>query len=179
VSYFIYRIIKTTKIRLGFILDALSVSFPTSILIALFGVLLDGSVTGTQTGVPWAIRYAGSVGLRHPVQMYEILILILVIVLVSILSKRGVKYKWPFGALGVWFLLLYTVPMFILEFFKDTHVYWISLRANQWILLAIFAESMGAFYVRCGGRERVRPLIHSIQTRFTKLVGGIYAKFSK
>jgi phosphatidylglycerol---prolipoprotein diacylglyceryl transferase len=170
---------KVKRIRLGYILDALSVSFPASIAIALFGVLLDGSVPGIRSTVPWAIRYVGSIGTRHPVQIYEILTLIVITLLISFISKRSLKEKWPFGALGVWFLLLFTVPMFILEFFKDTHVYWISLRANQWILLAIFAESMGAFYVRCGGRERVRPVIHSIQTRFTKLVGGIYAKFSK
>ncbi len=170
---------KVKKIRLGYLLDAVSSSFPTSIALALVGVLLDGSVPGTPASVVWAIRYAGAVGRRHPVQLYEIAALIVIIILVAMIQKKSIKEKWPFGAVGVWFLLLYTVPMFILEFFKDSHVYWVSLRANQWILLAMFAESMGAFYVRCGGREAVRPIINSIQTRFTKLVGGIYAKFSK
>lgn len=170
---------KAERIRLGYILDAIAHAFPIAIAIGLLGVLLDGSVAGTQTTVPWAIRYIGLMGLRHPVQVYEIITLGIVIWIVSLFQKRSVKEKWPFGAVGVWFMLLYTVPMFILEFFKDTHVYWISLRANQWILLAVFAESMGAFYVRCGGREKVRPIINSIQTRIKKLTGGIYAKFSK
>lgn len=170
---------KAKKIRLGFMLDALATSLPVSVSIGLFGVLLDGSVPGTLTNVRWGIHYAGTVGSRHPVQIYEILTLIIIFFLIVLLTHRGRKEKWPVGAIGVWFLLLFSAFMFILEFFKDTHVYWISLRANQWILLAMFAESMGAFYVRCGGRERVRPVIHAIQTRFTKLVGGIYAKFSK
>lgn len=170
---------KTKRIRLGYILDAIALAFPFSIVIALVGVMLDGSVAGTQSAVPWAIRYAGLTGLRHPVQVYEILTVCFVIWIVARLQKKSIKEKWPFGAVGVWFLILYTVPMFILEFFKDTHVYWISLRANQWILLAVFAESMGAFYVRCGGREAVRPIINSVQTKIKKLTGGIYAKFSK
>ncbi len=69
--------------------------------------------------------------------------------------------------------------MFLLEFLKDTRVYWISLSANQWILIAVFAEAMGAFYVRGGGREAVRPYINAIQTKVHAFVGGIYAKFSK
>lgn len=170
---------KAKRIRLGYILDAIAIAFPISIAVALLGVLLDGSVVGTHSSVPWAIRYVGVTGLRHPVQIYEIIALCVVIWAVIVLQKKSVKVKWPFGAVGVWFLLLYSVSMFILEFFKDTHVYWTSLRANQWILLAMFAESMGAFYVRCGGRETARPFINTIQTFVKKLTGGIYAKFSK
>lgn len=170
---------KIHKVRLGILLDAIAASFPISIAIGLLGVLLDGSVPGTPSTIAWGIRYVGVVGKRHPVQVYEVLALCLIYAILYVLQSRSKKYKWPYGAVGVWFFLLYASSMFILEFFADTQVYWISLRANQWILLALFAESMGAFYVRCGGRERVRPVIHSIQTRFTKLVGGIYAKFSK
>ncbi len=170
---------KVKRIRLGYILDAVAYAFPVAIIVGLTGAFFDGSVPGVLTNLPWAVRYSGETGLRHPVQIYEILILSIVIYLVFRLQQRGKKEKWPFGAVGVWFLLLYTVPMFILEFFKATHVYWISLRANQWILLAMFAESTGAFYVRCGGREATRPLFNNIQKKFAKLVGGIYAKFSK
>ena len=61
--------------------------------------------------------------------------------------------------------------MFPLEFAKESRVYW-TLSANQWILIALFAEALGAFYVRGGGRETIRPFINRIFTR----IGRIFKK---
>ena len=87
--------------------------------------------------------------------------------------------KLPYGIVGVRFFILYCVPMFVLEFLKDTRVYWVSLSANQWILIALFAEALGAFYVRGGGREAIRPIGYKIKKTVSNITGGLYAKFSK
>ncbi len=160
------------KVRLGHVLDAVALSFPSAIIVGLIGVFLDGSVPGKIVDLPWALRGVGLVGKRHPVQMYEIIIICILITVILKIQKRSTKEKWPYGVVGVWFFILYSFSMFILEFFKDTRVYWISLSANQWILIALFAEALGAFYVRGGGREAIRPLVYKIK-------GGIYAKLSK
>lgn len=170
---------RSLKVRLGHMLDAIAVSFPAAILLALIGVLFDGSVPGTHASLPWAVRIVGVTGTRHPVQAYEILALILIIILIAFISRKSKKDKRPYGVVGMWFFILYSLLMFLLEFFKDTHVYWISLRANQWVLIALFAESLGAFYVRGGGREATRPILVKVRSRITKVLGGIYAKFSK
>ena len=168
---------RATKVRLGHVLDAAANSFPVSILVGLIGVFLDGSVAGKITTLPWAIRTVGHVGRRHPVQLYEIIVLCVLIAILAKFHARSSKERWPYGMVGVWFFVLYSLSMFVLEFFKETRVYWVSLSANQWILIAIFAEALGAFYVRGGGRESLRPVGHKITASIKKGLGGIYAKF--
>jgi phosphatidylglycerol:prolipoprotein diacylglycerol transferase len=170
---------RASKVRLGHVLDAVALSFPAAILTGLIGVFLDGSVAGKIVDLPWALRFVGHAGRRHPVQVYEIIIICIIIGILYRLQLRSSKEKWPYGVVGVWFFILYSFSMFLLEFAKDTRVYWISLSANQWVLIAIFAEALGAFYVRGGGREAIRPLGHKIKTSISGVIGGIYAKFSK
>ncbi len=160
------------KVRLGYVLDAVGYAFGASFFVGVLGAFLDGSYVGALSNLPWAVRYVGHVGTRHPVQLYEAIAIVIILILLVFLTRRGRKNKWPYGLLGLWFFSLFAVFMFILEFLKDSRVYWGVLRANQWILIAIFAETIGAFYVRGGGREWVRPMVN-------KLLGGIHGKFSK
>lgn len=163
---------RTYKVRLGHVLDAVGLSFGWSYLIGLTGALLDGSYVGLPAAVPWAVRFVGHLGRRHPVEVYEMIAMVIILIVILVLSRRAAVQKWPYGVLGLWFFALFAIAEFGLEFFKDTHVYLSSLRANQWVLVALFAECCGAFYVRGGGRERIRPLIN-------KVIGGIHGKFSK
>lgn len=160
------------KVRLGHVLDAFGFAFGWSYLIGLVGAFLDGSYVGITSQLPWAVRYVGHLGRRHPVELYEVLIMIVILIVLIVLSRRATDRKWPYGLLGLWFFAMFAISEFMLEFFKDTTVYLGHLRANQWVLVALFAETMGAFYVRGGGREVVRPLIN-------KVLGGIHGKFSK
>lgn len=160
------------KVRLGYIIDAFGLAFGVSFIVGAVGTLLDGSYIGLETRVPWAVRYVGHVGMRHPVQVYEIIAVLGIVLVLYFLAKRAALKKWPYGLFGLWFFMMYTPIMFLLEFFKDTRVYLAHLRANQWVLVALFAETMGAFYVRGGGREAVRPFIN-------RIIGGIHGKFSK
>jgi prolipoprotein diacylglyceryltransferase len=160
-------------------LDAFALSFPGAFLLGLVGTFLDGTAVGKLSELPWALRVAGQVGRRHPIQLYESIIIIFIIIVLASIKKQSVQKKWPYGVVGVWFFMLYSTLMFVLEFFKESRVYWISLSANQWILIALFAEAVGAFYVRGGGREMMRPLVYKVTRGFTTVTGGIYAKFSK
>jgi phosphatidylglycerol:prolipoprotein diacylglycerol transferase len=166
------------KVRLGNVLDAFAIAFPSALLLGLVGSLLDGTIVGKMASLPWAVRYAGIVGMRHPVQIYEAIACVSIIIVVTVLERRSMKEKWPYGVVGVWFFFLYSTLMFLLEFMKDSRVYW-ALSANQWVLIALFAETLGAFYVRGGGREVLRPIPRKIKTGLMQVIGGIYAKFSK
>lgn len=160
------------KVRLGHVLDAFAPAYSLAAFVGVLGAFLDGTYVGTLAGIPWAIRYVGHVGLRHPVQLYEAIVLLLIFIALRFLGKKAKRVKWPYGLVGLWFFFIYTSSMFVLEFFKDTGVYLGHIRANQWVLVALWGETMGAFYVRGGGRERLRPFVHS-------LIGGIRGKFSK
>lgn len=167
------------KVRLGHVLDAFASSFPAALIIGLVGSFLGGVTVGRGANVPWATRVVGHIGRRHPVDLYEVIMLIGMILVLSYIEKRSAKEKWPYGVVGVWFFILYSLFMFVLEFFKESRVYWISLSANQWVLIALFAEALGAFYVRGGGRELVRPILVKLKTSPGSILGGIYAKLSK
>lgn len=167
---------RSYKVRMGYLLDALALTLPGAMLVGTIGSFLDGTAVGREAaGIPWAVRYVGHVGARHPVQLYEAIVLVFIIIIIAFLTKRASVRKWPYGVLGLWFFLLLSIAMFALEFTKVSRVYWGSVSANQWILLAIWCEALGAFYVRGGGREKVRPLWYSIRTHITKSLGGIYA----
>lgn len=161
---------RTYKVRVGHVLDAFGPAFGSAFLVGTIGAFLDGTYVGRITNLPWAVRFVGHLGSRHPVQLYEIVAMIGILIVMMILTRHGTLKKWPYGLLGLWFFAMMSTSMFILEFFKETRVYFHSLRANQWILVALFAETIGAFYVRGGGREAIRPLVNRLKT---------YAKFSK
>lgn len=165
------------KLRLAFISDALAFSLPSAFLIGQVGSLLDGTVIGKETNLPFTVRYAGHIGARHPVQIYIMLTLILIIALLLLLQKKAVKDSWSFGIMGIWFFLLYSLSMFVLEFLQESSVYFSYLSANQWVLIAVFAQTLGAFYVRGGGREYFRPKFRKVQTSVLQKLKGIYAKF--
>lgn len=166
----VVAICRSQKVRLGLVLDAYAVSFAPAMITGLIGAFLDGTIVGKIADFPWTLRVIGQVGRRHPLAIYEIIFLFFVIVFMSWYMRMSIKKKYPHGSIGVWFFLTYSIGMFILEFFNESQVYWLHLSANQWILIALFAESMGAFYVRGGGREKLRPLLNRFVQR-ARLLG--------
>ena len=164
------------KLRLAFISDALAFSLPSALLVGEIGSLLDGTVIGKATNLPFAVLYVGHLGSRHPVQIYAMVVLTAIISLLVLLQKKAEKDKWSYGLMGIWFFLLYSLSMFVLEFLQESSVYFSYLSANQWVLIAIFAQTLGAFYVRGGGREYFRPKFRSVQTFVLQKLKGAYAR---
>lgn len=170
---------RTQKVRLGLVLDAFALSFPAALLVGLVGGFLDGALVGHIANVPWAMRIAGEVGKRHPVALYGIILTIVLFWWIRWFATKSVRNKRPYGVVGVWFFLAFSMMFFVLEFFRESRVYWMSLSANQWVLVAIFAEAMGAFYVRGGAREWLRPVMVKMRSGIARRIGGLYAKLSK
>lgn len=167
------------KVRLGLVLDALALALPAALAVGEVGSFLDGSQVGKITALPWSVRYVGAIGRRHPVQLYELLVLLVIIGIMLYLRKRSLKKSWPYGLLGVWFFAIWSLAFFVLEFFKDSSVYWRSLSANQWVLIIFLGEALGAFYVRGGGRQVIRPLIMRSRGKIASILGEVYAKLSQ
>jgi len=167
------------KVRLGHVLDAASFAFPLSIIVGEAASFVDGLEVGKAAPVPWAIVYGSHPGTRHPVQLYEMIAVFFIALLMIRITAECMKKKVPYGIAGVWFFVLYSVTMFVLELFKESRVYWGSLTANQWVLIGIFAECMGVLYVRGGGRQAMRPVWHMIQSFIQKKGKQIYAAVSR
>jgi len=167
------------KIRVAHMLDAFATSFMWAYTIGLVGSFLDGSIIGIPASQAWAVPYVGHLGLRHPVQFYHFVAMLLIILVVSLIRRVSKKHTWADGTVAMWFFMIYAASAFGVEFFVEHTVYWGNLSANQWVLVGIFGQSLGAFYVRGGGKERLQIWGRAFVRNSKKVVGGIYAKFSK
>jgi len=77
------------------------------------------------------------------------------------------------------FFALYAIAFFVIEFFTESDVYWGSLSANQWIMVLVFSQSLGAFYVQGGGKEQLVRVTGLITQRINNVIGGLYDRISK
>ncbi len=155
---------KGKGLRAAQVADALAFALPGSLAIGAIGALLGGSVVGIETKLLWAVGVVGYSGLRHPVGGYEAVVLLLLLLFIGVLEMRSKRKDWPLGLLGIWFFLLYSASHFLLEFLVEHQLYW-GLSANQWMLIIIFSQAVGAFYVGGGGREGVKKLYDRIRPR--------------
>jgi prolipoprotein diacylglyceryltransferase len=109
---------------------------------------------------------------RHPVQLYYIILLCIILAVILSIGRQARRKKWAYGACASWFLLLLSASLFFVEYFVDGGIYFFTLSVNQWFMLALFAESIGLVYVRGGGREAARPL-------FARMKGALYDRIPK
>jgi len=167
------------KIRVAHMLDAFVASFMWAYTVGLIGSFLDGSVVGIATHLRWAVPYVGHMDFRHPVQLYQFVAMVFIIGIISLIRRAAKKHAWRDGTIAMWFFMLFSASAFAVEFLTEHTVYWGNLSANQWVLVGIFGQSLGAFYVRGGGKERLRSLGSAVGRISKKVIGGMYAKFSK
>lgn len=162
---------KRKRVRMGTILDAAAAPLAGAVIVGKIGSFLGASEVGIKSQLPGAVMYAGYADLRHPVQLYEIGVLLVMLIGVIVLERKARRRRWAFGLVGSIFFLVYAASMFAFEFLKESRLIWWELRLNQWVLLALFCESAGALYVRGGGRVYVRLA--------GRTIGGWYGRISK
>jgi len=162
---------KRLKIRISDILDSFAYAFLFAMICISVGSFLDGSQIGKRTEAMWGIQPGDVMGKRHPVAIYEVVGLFLILFIIKFIQKRyQQKGNKPGGMIGVWMFFLYSCITFLVEYGKESRVYLQSLSVNQWILVFILAETLGILYVKGGGKELSSRI-------FTNIRGGIYASF--
>jgi phosphatidylglycerol---prolipoprotein diacylglyceryl transferase len=170
---------RVLKVRIGFLVDGMALSYPAMLIVGLVGALLDGTRIGTPSDFPWSVLYAGHPLRRHPVQIYGIILLIFVFICLSLLQKQAVRKKWPYGLIGVWFFVFFAVIVFALEFVQENAVYLFSLTVNQWVAVAFFCEGLGLLFVKGGLKDKTVPFIRIIISRIYMWLKGAYDAVSK
>ncbi len=97
--------------------DSVIVAAPVGLFFGRIGNFINGELFGRVTSVPWAMVFpAGGPLPRHPSQIYEALGegLVLFLILWHLRKKR-----FQDGMMVVWFLGLYGMIRFFLEFFRE------------------------------------------------------------
>lgn len=143
-----YLLLKPLKIRLAWVVDSFAISFPLALIFGRIGSLLDGSEVGRVTSLKFGVNYIGHTGLRHPVQLYEIFGLLIILLVLLWLKRRPPDARLKPGLLGPLAISLTSFWFFLLEFLKERSVYWAGVSPNQWLLVFIFAQSLGMILVR-------------------------------
>ena len=116
-----------------------SIVIPASIML-FFGRIanfINGELYGHISNVPWAVKFRGVVGYRHPSQLYESLKNLGIFSFLFWLS--GKKYKE--GLLFWAFIFLYGSLRFLIEFFRVSPWYFLGLSMGQYLCLMMIFPS--------------------------------------
>jgi phosphatidylglycerol:prolipoprotein diacylglycerol transferase len=91
------------------------------------GNFINGELWGRIASVPWAVKFPGAAGYRHPSQLYEAFYdLVIFFILFSLAGKKRKN-----GFILALFLVLYSVFRFIAEFFREPTAYVFGLTLGQ------------------------------------------------
>jgi len=132
-------------------LDLIALTIPIPWIFAKLGCLFNGCCYGRECSMPWAITFPEGIagapaGIPlHPVQIYEILV-VLCIIGVFIIFKR----RWGSGMMLLWFLTLYSLGRAGIEIWRgdtDHHLYIGPLTLSQLICLATAFVSILVLYL--------------------------------
>ncbi len=130
------------KYKLSFygIADLVAVPFVLCSGFIRLGNFINGELVGRITNVPWAVKFPGYDGLRHPSQLYEMINSGIVFGIVWFVHKK----KYSEGFLFWLSLLLYSILRFSAEFFKEFPTYY-GLDIGQYLSFIVILIS--AFFL--------------------------------
>jgi len=138
------------KVSFDALADTVSPSLALGIGIGRWGCFFNGCCYGTLTSLPWATMTRYAPGLRHPTQIYESFLALLMF---WWLWRARTRVKAD-GQLFMLFLALYSVIRFFVEFYRESPFIG-PLTYAQVASLAIAAFAVVRYYVlgrRAGGR---------------------------
>jgi phosphatidylglycerol:prolipoprotein diacylglycerol transferase len=87
---------------------------------------LEDHTYGVATSLPWGVDFGDGV-LRHPTQLYDIVVLFLIAIIFQIRRRR----PWTNGRMFRWFMLAYLAWRFAVEFIKPRDTLVMNLSAIQ------------------------------------------------
>ncbi len=106
------------------------------------GNFINGELWGRITSIPWAVKFPGAEGYRHPSQLYEAVYDVLIFIILLGLHKR----KMPNGALLSIFLMLYSVCRFVTEYFREPTAFVGPLTMGQALNIPMFIAGAILFF---------------------------------
>jgi len=112
---------RKNKIPFWNLADAMALATPTGLAMGRIGNFINGELYGRPTSVPWGMVFrAGGPIIRHPSQLYELLLEGIILFCVLWYCKNRLKKD---GQLSLLFLIGYTFCRFVVEFFREPDVH--------------------------------------------------------
>jgi phosphatidylglycerol:prolipoprotein diacylglycerol transferase len=124
--------VKVKKLALWDVADMITPSLALGYAIARIGCFLNGCCYGAPSNLPWAVNFFDVT--RHPTQLYSFGYGLIIFAIVWFTRR---KINTP-GILFWFFLVLYSVARFTVEFFRVSERVIFGLSAAQLISILIF-----------------------------------------
>lgn len=132
---------RARKLPLLKLLDALAPGTALGYAITRIGCFLNGCCFGLSTRLPWGLKFPlGSLAHSyfpgeplHPTQLYSSASMFAVFVIMVILYQ----YKKFDGQIFYWWLILYSIYRFLVEFLRYSPIHWWGLTPSQWVVLPV------------------------------------------
>lgn len=112
------------------------------IILGRIANLLDAEIIGTLSSLPWCIQYENISGCRHPVQLYEALMHLIVFITLYF-NQHSLKKKT--GLTTILFITLYGTTRFIADFFREYSSLIFNLGIGQY--LSLIAIIVGIYFL--------------------------------
>lgn len=131
--------------------------------IARIGCFLNGCCFGLPTGVPWGVSFpVGALAYSyfgadqiHPTQLYAVFLVLAIFLIIVFLWKRRAYDGYVF----FWFLVLYAVYRFTVEFFRycPPELYLLGLNPGQIVSIIMFAAGSAGLSINFFRRRSSWP----------------------
>lgn len=130
----VYYFCKKNKIHFYDIADALMAPLALMLFFGRIANFINGELYGKITNVPWAVKFPGAEGYRHPSQLYEAAKNFFIFW--TIIWIKGFKHIKK-GTLFWSFIGLYGILRFLVTFYRESEYYVYGLGIGQWLSLAM------------------------------------------
>ncbi|MDP7179710.1 MAG: prolipoprotein diacylglyceryl transferase [Candidatus Woesearchaeota archaeon] len=141
----IYYFCKKKQFNILGLLDIIVIPLSLALMLGRIGNFINAELVGTITSVPWAVKFPGYEGFRHPSQLYESLKnLVIFITLWNIKGKHLKK-----GILFSTFIIMYSILRFAVGFVRapDPQLGYIIFNLTMGQLLNIVMFAIGIFFI--------------------------------
>ena len=129
-----YLYCKKKKTNFYEVTDLIAIPFAFFLMLGRIANFLNGELYGRITNLPWAVKFPGASGFRHPSQLYESAKNLLIFGILIFFQKREHKK----GYITWMFITLYGMLRFSIEFVREPTTLYFSVPAGQIFSLAMF-----------------------------------------
>lgn len=145
ISYVIW--IKIYRVKFSKYADALSIGFPVTAACVRIGNFFNSEIIGIPTNSNWGVVFKrlGEDFPRHPAQLYEAALNIVILFVLLAVYKRYYSKTPPLFFLFL-YAMLYFSGRFVIEFWKDLHVLPESFPLSMGQVLSILPVLIAAVY---------------------------------
>lgn len=140
--YVLHRESYEMKLKIA---DLITVPVAIGLALGRLGNFINQELYGTPTSLPWGMSFPPALGLRHPVQLYDMMIQLSIALCCFFLLKTQTKLR-P-GRVFAIFLLSYGIARFFLEIVREQQgmlygVGQLLLSEGQWLTVPLIAIAL-------------------------------------